>query len=338
MATKYGPKVELHRHLDLSMRSSTMREIAPTVGIPVSDDQAFQEHFLITEPMQGLDSVLNKFLNAQKLLHSAEVLERITYETIEDAYNEGIKILELRYAPTFIQESCHLSFDKIHQSICQGRQKAEKDFPIAVGLICTVQRILPVSRAKEVVDFAIAHKDAIIGLDLADNEVGHDSRPFAPLFLKAKAEGLGITIHSGEANVPDAPYYVRDAIDHLGADRIGHGVQIHHDLKVMDYVKEKDVVLELCPTSNWLTRAVPSKEQHPFRKFFDYGIKTTINSDDPGVFGIDLTNEYHLLAEFYRFNENEFTRCNDYAAAASFIPLHKKQAVWPRPIATAKAT
>ena len=324
-------KVELHRHLELSLRHDTIRELAPNFGIEIPDQQTFIERFLITQPMADLSSVLNKFLDTQKLLSSTEILERITYECCEDAYNEGIRILELRYAPTFVRQGHdNLSFTDIHQAITKGMQRAEADFPMAVGLICIIQRILPVNEAEAVTQFAVDNKDTFIGLDLADNEVGFDSKPFAPFFSRAKEAGLGITVHSGEANVPKAPEYVKDAIDYLGATRIGHGVQIYRDPQMIDYVKKKQVVLELCPTSNWLTQAVNSTQEHPFRVLMEQGVLCTINSDDPGIFNINLTHEYQILFEQHGFTEKEFNQCADIAARASFISKDKKQKVWPR--------
>ncbi|MCY4644372.1 MAG: adenosine deaminase [Bacteriovoracales bacterium] len=327
------PKVELHRHLEMSIRHETVRELAPQMGFDLPSDEAFRKQFLVTSPLEDLESVLQCFLNNQKLLFSSEVLERITYETVEDAWREGTRILELRYSPTFIRDGGGLAdFDRIHQAVCDGLARAEKDFPVAVGLICTIQRILPLKEGRYVADFAMANGDSFIGLDLADNEVGHPPRLFSPFFQKARGKGLGITAHAGEADIPEAPGYVREAMDYLGAQRIGHGVQIHRDPKIMDEVKSKGIVLELCVTSNWLTRAVPMRESHPFRHLFDYGINTTINSDDPGVFDIDLSGEYQLLVDHQHFSEDELNRCNDIAAWASFIPLEKKQKVWPRPI------
>lgn len=326
-------KADLHRHLELSLRHSTIKELAPQQGITLKDDKDFADRFLILEPMGDLGSVLNKFLDTQKLLNSEEVLERITYEACEDAYKEGIRILELRYAPTFVRQGHeHMSFDQIHQAIVRGALKAEQDFPMAVGIMCIIQRILPVPEAESVTQFAIDNKDTFVGLDLADNEVGFDSKPFAPFFKKAAASGLGISIHSGEANVPKAPRYVKDAIDFLGATRIGHGVQIYRDTEMIEYVKAKGVTLELCPTSNWLTNAIESVEAHPFRQLMEAGVRTTINTDDPGIFNIDLNNEYEVLAQHHNFTEKEFEICADFAAAASFISLEKKQKVWPRPI------
>jgi adenosine deaminase len=327
------PKAELHRHLECSMRLSTICELAPQVGLELPSDAAeLKKALLVTEPMTDLSAVLNKFLATQKVLESEEILERITFEIIEDAFKEGLKILELRFAPTFIQGGHeHLSFEMIHRSIVRGMARA-KHLPIAVGLIATIQRTLPVAAGARVVDFAIEHKDTILALDLADNEVGFDPGPFASIFQKGRKAGLRVTIHAGEANVVGSEDRVREAIDLLGAERIGHGVQIHRSPEMMKYVSQKQIPLELCPTSNWLTAAVETLGSHPIRKLMAAGVAVTINSDDPGVFDIDLTNEYQLLSNSYAFTKAEFDRCNDIAAACSFIPLAEKQRVWPRPI------
>ncbi|MBX7232573.1 MAG: adenosine deaminase [Bdellovibrionales bacterium] len=328
------PKVDLHRHLELCVRHSTIRELAPQFQIDLPNEESFKERFLITQPMKDLNSVLNKFLDTQKFWSSTHLIERLAFEACEDAFRQdGIRILELRYAPTFIRQGHdHLSFEEIHQAIVKGVNRAEKEFPMAVGIICIIQRILPVKEAEAVTQFAIDHKETFIGLDLADNEVGFDSKPFAPFFLAAKKNGLGITVHSGEANVPNAPRYVREAIDYLGAQRIGHGVQIYRDPAVMEYVKEQNVILELCPTSNWLTQAIPDLTQHPFKKLKDFGIKTTINTDDPGIFNIDLNHEYKWLHEVLGLSVFDLEQCSDWAAKASFIDFNKKSKVWPRPI------
>ncbi|MCB0406694.1 MAG: adenosine deaminase [Bdellovibrionales bacterium] len=325
-------KAEIHSHLELCLRPATIKELAPQFGIELPNEQTFRDRFIIDEPMKDLGSVLNKFLDTQKLLASEEILERITYEACEDAYKiSNTKILELRYAPTFVQQGHeNLNFEKIHAAIVKGMKKAEADFDMAVGLICIIQRILPVKEAEAVTDFAIDHKETFVGLDLADNEVGFDSKPFAPFFLRAKKAGLGITVHSGEADVPKAPRYVQDAIEYLGADRIGHGVQIYRDEKMMSYVKEKQIPLELCPTSNWLTSAISTKEAHPFKQLYDFGIMTTINTDDGGIFDVNLNQEYELLHRLHGLDRSDLEHCADYAAKVSFISPEKKQKVWPR--------
>jgi len=325
------PKAEIHSHLELCLRKSTIQELAPQFGIELQTDQDYYDRFVISEPMKDLGAVLNKFLDTQKLLASEEILERITYEACEDDFkNTNTRILELRYAPTFIQQGHdNLTFRSIHESIVKGMKKAEAEFPIAVGLICIIQRILPVEEAEKVTQFAIDNKDTFVGLDLADNEVGFDSKPFSPFFLKARDVGLGITVHSGEADVPNAPRYVKEAIEHLGAQRIGHGVQIYRDEEAMNYVKERGIPLELCPTSNWLTNAIKSKEEHPFKVLYDFGLKTTINTDDGGIFNVNLNEEYELLHSMHGLSLEDLKACAETARDVSFISEEKKKKVWP---------
>jgi adenosine deaminase len=332
------PKVELHRHLECSLRPSTLRELLSAGGKAIPEDAiAFAKMYLVTEPMDDLEAVLGKFLATQGVLSTEQVLERITFEAIEDAFQDGIRILELRYAPTFVQLGHeNLSFDQIHAAIVRGRDRACAKYPIAVGLIAIIQRILPFAEGERVTEFAIKNRDTFCALDLADNEVGFDSRPFAPLFKRARAAGLHITVHSGEADVPGSPEFVRTAVEVLGAERIGHGVQIQHSPEMIEFIRSKNIPLELCPTSNWLTNAVTKLDAHPFKKLMDAGVPVTINSDDPGVFGIDLTNEYRVLHESLGLTLADFDRCNDTAAAASFIPFEQKQKVWPRRISTIK--
>jgi adenosine deaminase len=327
--TQNPPKVDLHRHLELSLRADTIWELAPHFGIKMKSQQEFQDRFMILEPMKDLGSVLHKFLDTQKLLATPKILERITYEACADAYKENVFILELRYAPTFVAQGHKMTFDEIHKAIVAGVTRAEQDFPIAVGLICIIQRILPFKEAQKVAEFAIANKDTFIGLDLADNEEGFDSKPFAPLFKNARSAGLGITVHSGEAAHPKAAKWVMDAVEVLGAQRIGHGVQIYRDEEVMKAIRDRGIPLELCPTSNLLTNVVPNLKAHPLKKFFDFGIRTTINTDDPGIFNTNMNREYRVARQDIGMTRDELNKCAQYAAEASFIPLAKRKKVWP---------
>ncbi len=324
------PKAELHRHLELCMRPDTIWELAPQFGIDIKSQMDFQNRFLILEPMKDLGAVLNKFLDTQKLLATPPILERLAYEACIDAYvNEGIRILELRYAPTFIQQGHNMTFEEIHEAIVSGISRAEIEYPIAVGLICIIQRILPVKDAERVVDFAIANKDSFVGLDLADNEEGFDSKPFAPLFIKARKAGLGITIHSGEAPHPKAATWVVDAVEVLGAQRIGHGVQIYRDESIMTKMRDQKIVFELCPTSNMLTNAVPNLKDHPLKKLFQFGILTTVNTDDPGIFNTNMNREYRVARDIIGMSDSDLDKCAQIGAEHSFIPLAKRQKVWP---------
>jgi adenosine deaminase len=249
------PKVDIHRHLDCSIRPQTLRELLLAAGedIPASD-AAFRSQYLVTEPMADLGAVLRKFLAAQKALSSEAVLKRITEECIRDAAAEGIRILELRFAPTFIHDGHpELSFERIHRGIVAG-MNACADLPIAVGLLVTVQRIKSVREGQSVIDFAIENRDTIFGVDLADNEDGFEAAPLEPMFKRARAKGLHVTIHAGEAIIPTAADNVMEAIHRFGAERIGHGFQIGNpsiprSAEALRDVVRHGVVLEVCPTS-----------------------------------------------------------------------------------------
>lgn len=326
------PKVELHRHLELSLRPSTIKELAPHHGFDLSDPGAFEHHFVIPGQMKDLGAVLHKFLDTQKLLSSLEILERIAYEACEDAHKEGIKILELRYAPTFVQSGHDFTFEQIHEAFVKGAERAEKDFNMAVGFICIIQRILGVEVGEKVTDFAIANKDSFIALDLADDEVAFAAEPYAQVFQKAKKAGLDITVHAGEALAEGSENNVKVSIDQLGATRIGHGIQIYRTPEVLDYVVQTGTVLEVCPKSNWLTSAIPTYADHPINILRDKGVKVTVNADDPGIFESSLLVEYDILEKHLGWTEKDFAQSNEIAALASFIPLEKKKKVWPQNI------
>lgn len=321
------PKIDLHRHLDCSLRWSTVVELNQELGLISSlEMERLRSEFLVTEPMLNLELVLKKFLNTQKLFASQKILERMAFEACEDAFNDGIQILELRYAPSFIAEGgSGLSFEQIHSAIVRGVERAESIFPMAVGLICILQRVKPLRLAEEVTEFAVAHKDTFLALDLADNEIGFEPLKFAPLFQKAKAAGMGVTVHSGEAPHPDAGKWIQQSVEVLGATRIGHGIQVVHHPKVIDYLIKKNVTLEVCPYSNYLTQAFPTYESHPFRKLYQTGFNLTVNSDDPGVFASVLSDDFQILFEYQNLTHYEFQVLQQNAFQASFLPQSKKQ-------------
>jgi adenosine deaminase len=318
-------KTELHRHLDCSIRPQTLRELLIETGenVPVSAKD-FAAKYLVKEPMRDLGAVLGKFLAAQKALFSEVAIARVTRECIEDAAAEGIDLLELRYAPTFIQDGHEgLSFEAIHRGILAGIQSS-KHLPVNVGLIAIFQRIKPVAVAASVMDFVLDHRDTFVGVDLADNEDGFDARPFEPIFGRARQAGLRITVHAGEAPIASAADNVTVAMDRLGAERIGHGIQIANpeipnSKKVLEEVARRGVLLELCPTSNVLTNAVKSVAEHPLRRLRQAGVKVSINTDDPGVFDFNLTHEYDVVADQLGLTADDFEELNVDARKASFL-------------------
>ncbi|MFT4822320.1 MAG: adenosine deaminase [Halioglobus sp.] len=326
------PKVELHCHLEACFRPGTVMEIGKSLGLDIPQDaQRFHDDWLLSRPLQDLETALKRFADIQKLWCSEEIIERLTFEACEDAVAQGIRIMEFRYAPDFIRYgSEHLELQQIHDAILRGLSRAP-DNEIAIGLIGIVQKTLPLKEAEKTVDFIIENALTFVALDFADQDT-HPLSAYAPLVEKARKAKLHLTVHAGEVPGPDAPGEVISAIEDLGAERIGHGIHIINDQAAMDIVRERNVALEVCPTSNYLTSSVTSTAEHPIRRLMESGIPLTINSDDPGLFGIDLCHEYEILHREHGFSSDDFDRCNDIAAAQSFLPLEQKRRVWPREI------
>jgi adenosine deaminase len=324
------PKIDLHRHLDCSMRWNTMLEIASTLKLDFpSDKSSLRDHFLVTQPMENLEQVLRKFQISQKILHSAEVLERLAFEACEDAFNDGVKILELRYAPTYINGGhSKLNFQIIHDAFLKGIKRARQQMNLAVGLICIIQRNLPLPTAEHVVDFAIGNKKTFLALDLADQEQGFEPHTFAKIFQKAREAGLNITVHTGESPSPLAGKWITDSIEILGAQRIGHGVQSIFFPEALQKLISRNIILEICPYSNYLTQAFKTYSENPLKKLKNLGVKVTINSDDPGIFGSVLSDDYLIAQNNLGFSKADFEECNQIAFNHSFLDLYAKQKAW----------
>ena len=327
---KHMPKVELHCHLELAFRKATLRGWALDKGMAVAREEDFDREFLIKEPMDDLPTVLHKFLNTRDVIDTEAKVEQLTFEACEDMFLlSNVRILELRYAPSFLLDA-HPSMDadRMLEAILRGMARAEAAYPMVVGLIGLLQRIKSVEDNAFWCDWILERKAHFVGMDLADDEVSYPASPFAPLFQKAKAQGLGITVHAGEPDVPGAAKNILVALDELGADRIGHGVQAIHDAEVVARLAKDGVPLELCPWSNVLTRAVPDLKSHPFKRLMDAGVRTTVNTDDHGVMDISLIQECENLITHLGVSIEDIRQCNQWAREASFIAEDRIQAVW----------
>jgi len=334
MNYKEIPKVELHCHLEACFRPETVMEVGLTLGLDVPQDpDEFRRNWLLTQPLENLEVALQRFVDIQRIWCSEEVIERMTCEACEYAVDQGIRIMEFRYSPDFIASGKpHLTMQKIHDAILRGVAHAPTE-DIAIGLIGIVQKTLSLADAERTIDFIIENADTFVALDFADQHT-HDFSGYRNMVEKARKAGLFVTIHAGEEPLPNAPAEVRAAIEVLGATRIGHGIHIVNDEAVMSLVRQQNIALEVCPTSNWLTSSVPSIREHPIKRLINAGIAVTINSDDPGLFGIDLCHEYEVLHIEHGFTMDDFEQCNNIAAAHSFLPEKARQKVWPREISS----
>jgi adenosine deaminase len=198
---------------------------------------------------------------------------------------------------------------------------------MAISYIAITSRSMGPESCIKTVDWAISHKDEILGVDLADSERDFPLRAFVQPILKAKEAGLKVTVHTGE----DTPAsFVKETIELVNPDRIGHGIHAIEDIEIVELVKERDITLEVNPWSNYLTNSVRTIEEHPLKKLFDLSVRVTINSDDPEVLETNLNNEYCIAHEVLGMSMNDIATCNRYAYEASFIPENEKKRVWEK--------
>lgn len=313
------PQYELHRHIDLSFRAKTLFEFAQAQGlVPQSTSlENFKKKFLITEPVKDLVACLKKFEIYAKVLNRPEKIIRITEEVIADCYAEGTRGVELRFSPTFLAQFSKLSWQEILDAFLIGQENAAQKFrDIKTGFICIVGRNAGPDTAAKVVEFFLENQKHFIGIDLADDEINYPCRLFAEAFKPLKNSNANITIHSGEATGPEN---IWEAIELLGAQRIGHGVTCIEDPTLMKFLAEKQIPLEVCPTSNWLTRVNATHKEHPLRKILRAGVPATINTDDPGIFATSLPQEIKICREEMKLSEEQMASCFKTAYEKSFL-------------------
>jgi adenosine deaminase len=328
------PKAELHRHLDGSVRLSTIAALARRHALDVGPLGELPERARVLTPLAGLDEVIACFAIIQKVLCCYEAIRRVARENVEDAWRDGVRLAELRFAPAFIAAGKRLGNDEILEAVLDGVEEGAARCRIEVLLIGILPRTapLPANRAATATLLAYArgsHRGSwrIRGLDLADSETARPPEDFLPLVEEARAAGLGITIHSGEDT---SSAHVLRTLRLFRPRRIGHGIQAWGDPEALRVLKEEEVTLEVCPTSNWLTRSVPSLEAHPLPQLRGAGVRVTINSDDPHLMGIDLVHEYSLAARLYGFGLPDFAECNRLAVQASFLDEQERRRVLSR--------
>jgi adenosine deaminase len=315
------PKVELHRHLEGALRLTTMHEIAARydLGLPGHSLEELRPYVQMTNDEPNYRSFLDKFNYLRRFYQSPELVRRLAYEVIEDAARDSVRYCELRFTPPAIAKARGYPLAEVTDWIIAAVEQACAQYPqVQVQLIANVNRHEPVAVAEQVAQIAVDRQDrGLVALDIGGDEVNFPSKPFAPLFQEAKRAGLRITIHAGEWTGAEA---VRDAIENLGADRIGHGVRVVEDPEVAALARERGTVFEVCLTSNLHTGVVQRLAQHPLREMMNLRLKTTLNTDDPSISDITLTDEYETAIEDVGLTLQEVQTCILTAVGSAFQP------------------
>ncbi len=318
------PKVDLHRHLEGSLRIETLLELAESHGIKTSSKTDFYSLVQVQEndPLT-FSNFLSKFQPLRLFYRSPEVISRIAYEAIEDAAKDNVRYMELRFTPVALGRVEGFPLDEVMDWVAESTRRASKDFNIQTRLIASVNRHESPKLAEQVAQLTADRiSKGFVGLDLAGNEAEFSAQPFAPIFKEAKENGLAITIHAGEWGGAEN---VREAIEELNADRIGHGVRVLENADVMALAQERRTPFEVCITSNYQTGAVSALLSHPLTRMMMADLIVTINTDDPSISKINLSNEYMIACDDLSLPHETLMETILTAANAAFLPPVERQ-------------
>jgi adenosine deaminase len=322
------PKVDLHRHLEGSLRLETMLDVARQHGMTVPATMVRLSRLVQVQNEEPLtfENFLGKFNTLRMFYRSPEVIHRITREAIEDAAKDNVRYLELRFTPVALSRAERFPLHDVMEWVCASAKESAKKHGIMVRLIASVNRHESVELAEQVIWIAADHSDkGIVGVDLAGNEAQFPAKPFMSLFKEAHQAGLRTTIHAGEWSGPEN---VRQAIENFQANRIGHGVRTLEDDYVTKLARERKTAFEVCMTSNYQTGVTQSLPTHPVARMIEAGLEVTINTDDPSISQITLSNEYQIAIEELKISKDVLKERILAAAQAAFLPeVDKKKLV-----------
>jgi adenosine deaminase len=317
------PKAELHCHLDGSVRPLTLIELGEQLGkeMPAPDAASLGKYMKVTDA-RHLEDYLARFETTLSVMQTADALERIAYELAEDAGKDGVRYIEVRYAPILnVREG--LSLESAVEAPLRGLARAQRDHGVVGRVIVCAIRNMPPRDSQMLAELAVAFKEhGVVGFDLAGGEIGFPASAHASAFAHALRHDLACTCHAGEGDGPDS---VRQALHVCGAHRIGHATRLIEDASLTDYCNDHRIPLELCLTSNVQTRAVESYATHPMREYYDRGLNIVLNTDNRLMSGVTLTDEYVHAAESLDFSFDELARVALNGFESSFLHLDERK-------------
>jgi adenosine deaminase len=276
---------------------------------------------MTVDDARNLEDYLERFAITLSVMQTERALERIAYELAEDAARDGVRYIEVRYAPVLnVREG--LSLEQAVEAPLRGLARAEVDHGITGRVIVTAIRNMAPSVSQELAELAVAFKrQGVVGFDLAGGEAGNPAKAHRKAFEYARCHDLACTCHAGEG---DGAESVRDAVHVCGADRIGHATRLIEDTSLTDYCNDRRIALEICLTSNVQTRAAASYATHPFREYYDRGLNVVLNTDNRLMSNVTLTDEYMHAAQSLHFGFDELARVALNGFESCFLPYDER--------------
>jgi adenosine deaminase len=319
------PKAELHCHLDGSVRPETLLELGAEYGVamPAATPEAMREYMRVDDA-RNLEDYLERFDITLSVMQTEAALERVAYELAVDAAKDGVRYIEVRYAPVLnVQRGLELG--AAVEAPLRGLARAEREHNVTGRVIVCAIRNMPPAVSLELARLAVEYRrQGVVGFDLAGGEAGNPASVHAPAFFHARDHDMACTCHAGEGDGADS---VRQAVHVCGANRIGHATRLIEDESLMDYVNDRRIALEICLTSNVQTRAAADYAAHPFRDYFDRGLNVVLNTDNRLMSGVTLTDEYVHAAEDLAFTFDELSRVALNGFESAFLPFAEREAL-----------
>jgi adenosine deaminase len=327
-----APLIDLHRHLDGSVRLETILDLGRqhNLPLPAGDVEGLRPYVQVTQSAPGNAAVpgvmafIAKFEWMTRILVDYDACRRVAYENVETARDEGLDYVELRFSPWFMAEANQLDPAGVVEAVVDGVEAGRQALGLPIGLIGILSRTYGPDAAWKELEALLRYRDHLVALDLAGDEANWPGELFVNHLARARDAGWQITIHAGEAAGPES---VWQAIRELGAQRIGHAVHAIQDPALLDYMAERGIPVESSLTSNVQTSTVPDYGSHPIRQFVQRGLLVTLNTDDPGISGIDLTYEYDVAAPAAGLSAEQIHRIQRNAVTAAFLSHEEREAL-----------
>ncbi len=314
------PKAHLHLHLEGAIRPTTILDLYRRKGgeyAHLTLDEVTRRVQMTPDDSSFADFI-DKFQFILGCQDESADLVRIAREAVGDAHADGVRYMELRFSPHFIEPRSGLSADAAIEAVAEGTVAGMAEYPDVVAtLTLIIDQRRGAAAAEDAVRWAARYRAlGVTAVDIAGDPTVYPLSDYQAACAHVRDEGLGLTVHAGELQGPET---VRVAVEDLGATRIGHGIRAVEDRAVLDLLLEREVTLEVSVTSNVYTGATPSLELHPLPRLMEAGVRVTINSDDPGIFDTTLTKEYELVASTFGLTLDDFRQTNLHAIDAAFV-------------------
>jgi adenosine deaminase len=320
------PKVELHVHLEGSVRPETLLKLAKrhNISLPADDVEGLRRWYTFRD----FSHFVEVYMAISSCLRTAEDIELIAREFLAGQAEQNIVYSEVTFTPYNQYFNCGLGFREQMDAVDSARAWGKRHLGVQMGMIIDIPREHPAEAGDRVADWIIErYGEGVIAMGLGGPEKGNPPSKFRRAFGKVRAAGIPCILHAGET---DGPESIWSAIEVADTKRVGHGVRAVEDKNLMEHLRKTQLVLEVCPTSNVCLRVYPSLTVHPLPKLFEYGLKITINSDDPPMFNTTLTGEYEVCSQAYGWGKEVVRSLVLNAAEATLLAPADKTALIER--------